>query len=156
MDDHTPRIDLTRHAGAPYAAMSRLEERIDLDPRVRSLVKVRASVVNGCAFCLDMHWTHARSEGETELRLSQLAAWHESPFFDERERAALALTDAMTDVAATHVPDEVWDRAAAHFDQDELGHLLFAIGAINLWNRVVVAARRMPASYTKGQVGDAA
>lgn len=147
-----PRIDLVHHAGGPYAAMQRLEGRIELDPALRALVKVRASQVNGCAFCLDMHWTHARENGEPELRLSQLAAWRESPFFDERERAALALTDAVTHVSSTHVPDDVWEEAERHFDADELAHLLFAIAAINLWNRVVVAARTVPASYRDGAV----
>jgi AhpD family alkylhydroperoxidase len=144
-----PRIDIRRHAGAVYAAMIRLEERIQLDPALRALVKIRASQINGCAFCIDMHWTDARAGGESELRLSQLAAWRESPFFDERERAALALAEAVTHVSATHVPDDVWDEAARHFDADDLAHLLFAIGAINLWNRVTVAARTVPASYDR-------
>jgi AhpD family alkylhydroperoxidase len=114
-----PRIDIRRHAGAVYAAMTRLEERIQLDPALRALVKIRASQINGCAFCIDMHWTDARAGGESELRLSQLAAWRESPFFDERERAALALAEAVTHVSATHVPDDVWDEAARHFDADD-------------------------------------
>ena len=143
----TPRIDLIHHAGAPLAAMVRVEERIALDPTVKDLVKVRVSQINGCAHCLDMHWTHAREQGESELRLAQLGAWQESPFFDARERAALALTEAVTHVSATHVPDDVSEEAARHFDSDDVAHLLFAIGAINLWNRVVVAARRLPASY---------
>jgi AhpD family alkylhydroperoxidase len=147
----TPRIDLPHHAGAPYAAMVRLEERIALDVTIRSLVKVRVSQINGCAFCLDMHWTHAREHGESELRLAQLGAWHESPFFDARERAALALAESMTHVSATHVPDDVMDEAARHFDEAELGHLLFAIGAINLWNRVVIAAGTLPASYVQAE-----
>ena len=126
--------------------MLRLEQRIDFDPRLRELVKVRASLINGCAFCIDMHWNAARERGEAEQRLAQLAAWHESPFFDDRERAALALTDAVTHVAETHVPDDVWVEAERHFSPDELGHLLFAIGAINLWNRVEIAARAVPAS----------
>jgi len=147
----TPRIDLTRHAGSPFAAMVRLEERISLDPRLKGLVKVRVSQINGCAFCLDMHWTEARERGESELRLSQLGAWRESPFFDGRERAALELAESMTHVSATHVPDDVWAGAARHFGEDELSHLLFAIGAINLWNRVVVAARTLPASYMQSE-----
>jgi AhpD family alkylhydroperoxidase len=148
---NTPRIDLTRHAGPVYAAMIRVEERISLDPRLKLLVKVRVSQINGCAFCVDMHWTHARELGETELRLSQVTAWHESPFFDERERAALALADSMTHISSTHVPDDVWDEAARHFDADELAHLVFAIGAVNLWNRTTVAARTLPASYVQAQ-----
>ncbi|WP_320670018.1 carboxymuconolactone decarboxylase family protein [Patulibacter defluvii] len=142
----TPRLNLADHAGGPLAAMVRVEERIQLDRTIRELVKVRASQINGCAFCLDMHWTEARAAGESELRLAQLNAWGESPVFDDRERAALALTEAMTHVSATHVPDEVWAEAAARFSEQELAHLTFAIGAINLWNRVQVATRALPAS----------
>jgi AhpD family alkylhydroperoxidase len=141
------RIDMQHHAGAPYAAMVRLEERIDLDPRLRHLVKVRASQINGCAFCIDMHWAQARADGESEERLAQLAAWHESPFYDDRERAALALADAVTNVADTHVPDDVWAEAEAHFPPGELAHLVVAIAAINFWNRVSIASRKAPASY---------
>jgi AhpD family alkylhydroperoxidase len=127
--------------------MLRVEERIELDPTLRELVDVRASQINGCAFCIDMHWARARAGGESEARLAQLAAWHESPFFDDRERAALALTEAVTHVSQTHVPDEVWADAEAHFQADELAHLLFQIAAINLWNRILVALRALPASY---------
>ena len=143
----TPRIDLARLAGAPAAAMVKVEERIDFDPGLRELVRLRASLVNGCAYCIDVHWSALRRDGESEVRLAQLAAWEESPYFDERERAALALTDAVTHVSATHVPDAVWDRAAAHFPPEELSHLLFAIAATNLWNRLAVSARGVPASY---------
>jgi AhpD family alkylhydroperoxidase len=144
---NTPRIDLSRHAGGPFAAMVRVEERITLDPRIRHLVKLRGSQINGCAYCLDMHWPAAREHGESDMRLAQLSAWEESPYFDERERAALALTDAMTHVSATHVPDDVWAEAERHFDADELGHLVVAIAAINFWNRAAVAARTVPAGY---------
>ncbi|MBX5442949.1 MAG: carboxymuconolactone decarboxylase family protein [Solirubrobacteraceae bacterium] len=146
--DHlTPRIDMTAHAGGPYAAMVRVSERIELDPRLKHLVELRASQINGCAFCLDMHWTAAKAHGESDLRLAQLAAWDESPAFDERERAALALTEAMTHVADTHVPDDVWARARRHFDERELAHLVVQIAAINFWNRVAVASRAVPAGY---------
>jgi AhpD family alkylhydroperoxidase len=141
-----PRLDLPRTAGAAFAAMIRLEERITLDTTIRDLVKVRASQINGCAFCLDMHWTDARAHGESELRLAMLDAWAESPFYDDRERAALALTEAMTHVSDTHVPDDVWARAERHFDASELANLVWAIGAINLWNRVEIATRAVPAS----------
>jgi AhpD family alkylhydroperoxidase len=144
-----PRLSLPDTTGAAFAAMIRVEERIKLDHRIRLLVQVRASQINGCAFCLDMHWTDARAAGESEVRLAQLDAWAESPFYDERERAALALTEAMTDVAATHVPDDVWARAARQFDKEELANLVWAIGAINLWNRVEIATRAVPASATE-------
>jgi AhpD family alkylhydroperoxidase len=142
----TQRMDLVSHARGPYAAVLRLEERIELDPGLRALVKIRASQINGCAFCIDMHWTHAREAGEDEMRLAQLAAWREAVLYDERERAALALTEAVTLVSETHVPDEVWEEAEAHFDHDELANLLFAIGAINVWNRLAVSARTPPGS----------
>jgi AhpD family alkylhydroperoxidase len=145
----TPRLSLPDTTAAAFAAMIRVEERIKLDHRIRLLVQVRASQINGCAFCLDMHWTDARAAGESEVRLAQLDAWAESPFYDERERAALALTEAMTDVAATHVPDDVWARAARQFDKEELANLVWAIGAINLWNRVEIATRAVPASATE-------
>jgi AhpD family alkylhydroperoxidase len=145
----TPRIDLAGLAGAPAAAMVKVEERIDFDPGLRELVRLRASLINGCAYCIDMHWTELRRDGESDLRLAQLAAWEESPFFDDRERAALALTDAVTHVSATHVPDAVWARAETHFSPEELAHLLFAIAAINLWNRLAVSARGVPVSYAQ-------
>ena len=142
-----PRIDLAGLAAAPYAAMVRVEQRIQFDPALRELVKIRASQINGCAFCIDMHWADARARGESELRLAQLAAWDESRFFDDRERAALALTEAVTHVSATHVPDDVWARAEAQFEPAELANLVCAIAAINFWNRLQVSARARPASY---------
>ena len=138
------RLDLALHAGAPFAGMLRVEERIDLDVRIRGLVKVRASQLNACAFCIDMHWTEARATGESEMRLAQLAAWQDSPLYDDVERAALALTDAVTHVSETHVPDDVWALAEAHFDRDEIANLVFAIAAINLWNRLMVSIRAVP------------
>jgi AhpD family alkylhydroperoxidase len=144
-----PRLDLAALTAGPAAAMREVEARIELDPRLHELVKLRTSLINGCAFCIDMHWTALRRQGESDVRLAQLAAWEESPYFDERERAALALTDAVTHVSATHVPDAVWARAEAQFPPEELSHLLFAIAAINLWNRLAVSVRGVPASYTK-------
>jgi len=138
------RLDLAHHAGAPFAGMLRVEERIDLDARIRGLVKVRASQLNACSFCIDMHWTEARAAGESESRLAQLAAWQDSPLYDDVERAALALTDAVTQVSETHVPDDVWAIGEAYFDRDELAHLVFAIAAINLWNRLMVSVRAVP------------
>ena len=143
----TERLDIRPHTGALTAALQRLEERIELDERLKLLVKLRASQINGCAYCLDMHWTHAREIGESEVRLAQLTVWPESPFFDARERAALALADAVTLISETHVPDDVWAEATRHFDAAEIGHLLFAIAAINAWNRIAVSVRGVPASY---------
>jgi AhpD family alkylhydroperoxidase len=143
----TPRLNLPRSAAGPFAAMIGLEQRIDVEPGLRHLIKVRASQINGCAFCVDMHWNEARADGESEQRLAQLTAWWESPFFDDRERAALALTEAVTDVSRTHVPDDVWAGAQSHFQPQELAHMLFAIATINAWNRLMAATRAIPRSY---------
>jgi AhpD family alkylhydroperoxidase len=134
--------------------MIRVEERIKLDPTVRKLVEVRASQINGCALCIDMHWAEARAAGESEQRLAQLDAWQESPYFDGRERAALGLTEAVTHVSETHVPDEVWAEAEAHFEPDELAHLLFQIAAINLWNRIAISTRALPPSWVARNGGE--
>jgi alkylhydroperoxidase family enzyme len=116
-------MDLARLAGAPAAAMVQVQERIDLDPGLRELVRLRA---------------------ESDVPLAQVAAWEESPFFDERERAALALTDAVAHVSTTPVPDAVWVEADAHFSPEELSQLLFAIAEINLWNRLAVTTGECP------------
>jgi AhpD family alkylhydroperoxidase len=147
---HTARLDMTKHAGAPYAAMARVEERIQLDPTIRHLVKLRASQLNGCAFCLDMHYNDARADGESELRMQQVAGWRDSPAFDDRERAALELTESVTLLAETHGPDDVWARAEEHFGADELAHLVVQIAAINFWNRTSVSSRAVPASFLEG------
>jgi AhpD family alkylhydroperoxidase len=144
---HQPRVDVAAHAGAALAAMARVEERITLDPVLKELVKLRASQINGCAFCLDMHWTDAKAAGESDVRLAQLAAHAESPYFDARERAVLALTDAVTLVSETRVPDDVWAAAAAQLDDDELVNVLLQIASINAWNRIAIAARFVPASW---------
>src|SRR5829696_170903 len=143
----SPRMQLSEQAPRQLAAMYRLETAIDLDDRLRELVRVRASQINGCAFCIDMHWKDARAAGEREERLYSLAAWRESPLYGDRERAALELCEAITSVADSHVPDDVWDRAAACFDRDELAQLVFAITAINAWNRLVISARTEPGHY---------
>jgi len=136
----TTRVDMKRAAGV-YRAMAAFDRSITFDPQLRELVKIRASILNGCAFCVAMHTKQAREEGESERRLYAVSVWHESPLFTERERAALALTDAVTDMAhGRGVPDEVYERAAEHFDEDELAQLIWAIAAINTWNRVAVTS----------------
>lgn len=112
-----------------------------LDPKIIELVKVRASQINGCAFCLNMHVVEARDVGETDARLHVLAAWHESPAFTPRERAALAWTEALTRLDQGHVPDEVFAEASAAFEEAELAQLTSAIVTINAWNRIAVAYR---------------
>jgi AhpD family alkylhydroperoxidase len=143
------RMKIAKLAPAAYKAMAAFDASIELEPHLRELVKLRASQVNGCAFCLDMHTTDALALGEDPRRLATLAAFEESPFFDEREKAALALTDAVTLVSITHVPDDVYERAAQHFDDDELAQLILAITAINAWNRIAVSARISPPPLVK-------
>ena len=143
----TPRMELRETAATQYAAMVRLDRSIDFDPRLRELVKVRASQINGCAFCIDMHGKDARASGESEERLYMLDAWRESALYDERERAALELCEAVTLVADGNVPDGVWERAETAFEPDELAQLVFAITAINAWNRLAIATRMEPGRY---------
>jgi AhpD family alkylhydroperoxidase len=142
-----PRMDVAKEAPAPYRALIELGDSIEFDPPLRELVNLRASILNGCAYCVDMHTKDARKAGESEQRLYAVAAWHEAPFFDERERAALALTDAVTLISDGHVPRDVWDQAAAHFEPSELAQLVWAITAINSWNRIAVSTRMLPGEY---------
>jgi AhpD family alkylhydroperoxidase len=135
------RLSIGREAPAISRAMVALEREIHIEPVLRELVRLRASILNGCAYCIDMHTRKARKAGEAEQRLYAIAAWHEAPFFDERERAALALTDAITLIPETHVPADVFEEAARHFDNEELASLIWQIAAINAWNRVAVATR---------------
>jgi AhpD family alkylhydroperoxidase len=132
------RISLGKVARESYRALSALDDTIDFDPALRELVKLRASQINGCAYCVDTHSRDALAGGEDERRVWAVAVWREAPFFDERERAAFALTEAMTRLPDAGVPDDVYDEAARHFDEHELAQLMFAIIAINAWNRVAV------------------
>jgi len=155
MDNTFPakRFQLSQGTARPVGALLHLERTIELDPRLEHLVHLRASQVNGCAFCIDMHWKEARAAGESEERLYSLDAWRESPLYDERERAALQLTEAVTFVSDGQVPDEVWDRARAAFDdEDELVQLVFAITAINAFNRLAITARVEPGRYQAGML----
>ena len=127
----------------------------DLDPTIAHLVEMRASQINGCAFCLDMHWKDARAAGEDEARLYLLDAWRESPDYSERERAALALTEAVTRLEPGGVADAVWDAAAAVFEEAELAALLCKITAINAWNRLQIATQAEPGHYRPGDFGKA-
>jgi AhpD family alkylhydroperoxidase len=133
-----------------YEAMSALQACVDscgLERPLLELVKLRASQINCCAYCIDMHTKDARALGETEQRLYLLNAWRESPMYTERERAALEWTEAVTLVAATHVPDDVYETAARQFKPQELANLTLAIATINSWNRMSVAFRIVPGSY---------
>lgn len=148
------RLDFDRHAPAFSAAMSRLDraareelERVGFDPRLAELVRVRASQLNGCAYCLDMHSKDLRAIGETEQRIYTLEAWRECPWFTDRERAALAWTEALTQIATHEASDAVYEEARRHFDEKALVDLTLAIVAINGWNRMNVAFRTPVGSY---------
>lgn len=123
-----------------------------LGSRLLYLVEIRASQINGCAQCLDMHTIDARAEGESEQRLYTLDAWRETPFFSERERAALEWTEAVTLVAETRVPDDVYERVRQHFSEQELIDLTLAVTSINTWNRLNVAFRTVAGNYRAGMV----
>ena len=149
------RLDFERHAAGFYRALAHLDQaatkeldKVDFDPRLRELVRIRASQINGCAYCIDMHTKDARAIGETEQRIYALPAWRETPFFTGRERAALAFTESVTLLAADHVPAEAYDAAAAEFSPDEVGALLSLIITINAWNAVGVSTHAwVPGSY---------
>lgn len=146
----THRIDIYRPWPAGYKAMLALEAAVrdsGLDTTIFELVKTRASQINECAYCIDMHTKDARANGETEQRLYALSAWRETPFFSDRERAALALTEAVTLVSETHVPNDVVEEAQRHFDETELAQLTFAIVTINAWNRLAITARSPVGGY---------
>jgi AhpD family alkylhydroperoxidase len=137
--------------------MLRLESYVKhsgLEPSLLELVRMRASQMNGCAFCLDMHSKDARTSGETEQRLYTLSAWQETPFFSARERAALGWTEALTLVSKDHVPDTVYQAAREHFSEAELMNLSVAIVAINGWNRLAIAFRVVPGSYEPAKVAE--
>jgi AhpD family alkylhydroperoxidase len=118
-----------------------------LEPQLLNLVWMRASQINGCAYCLDMHSKDARADGETEQRLYALDAWRETPFYTDRERAALAWTEAVTLVSQGHVPDEVYHEARRHFSEKELVDLNMAVVVINAWNRIAITFRAVPGTY---------
>jgi AhpD family alkylhydroperoxidase len=149
------RIDLMHAAPGVIHAMLGLEREVrqaGFDSRLLDLVRMRASQINSCAYCLDMHSKDARAGGETEQRLYGLDAWRETPYYSARERAALEWTEALTLVSATHVPDEVYERVREQFSEEELVRLSLAIVAINGWNRLNVAARTVPGGYVAGSL----
>jgi len=142
------RLDYSKAHPASFRAMLDLQGHVNdsgLEKALMELVKIRASQINGCAFCLDMHTRDARLHGEREHRLHLLPAWREAPVYSARERAALAWTEALTLVHATQVPDEVYEQARAQFSEEELVKLSLAIVAINGWNRLCVGFRTQPA-----------
>ena len=143
------RLDYASVSPAGLDAMRALEchlQSSSLGRGLFELVKIRASQLNGCAYCIDMHAKIARAHGETEQRIYALSAWRETPFFDERERAALAWTEALTNISSG-VPDDVYESVRRHFDEPQLVDLTYAIVAINGWNRIAIAFRKFPGTY---------
>jgi AhpD family alkylhydroperoxidase len=128
-------------------ALSNFADTCGLERPLLELVKMRASQINGCAFCLDMHSKDARALGETEQRLYALNAWREAPFYTERERAALEWTETITLISETHAPDDVYERAAKQFTPEELANLTLAIATTNSWNRLAIAFRAVSGAY---------
>lgn len=128
-------------------ALQKYVEECGLERSLLEFVKTRASQINGCAYCIDMHTKDARALGESEQRLYALAAWGETPFYTERERAALAWTEAITLITQGHAPDEVFEQARAQFTEEELVNLTLAIIAINGWNRLAIGFRAVPGTY---------
>lgn len=152
--ENSQRLDLNTHAERTYSAMHRLAstaaqaaQEAGLESALLELVRIRASQINGCAFCIDMHTIDARNAGETEQRIYALNAWEETPFFTERERAALKFTEAVTLVHDGHVPDDAYRRAQKVFGDEQLSHLLFVIVAINSYNRLAITQRLTPGNY---------
>ena len=144
-----PRLNFYKASPKAIKAMRGVEEQIgrsSLERPLIELVRLRASQINGCAFCVDMHATDARKAGESERRLAAVTVWNEAPFFSDRERAALEWTEALTRVEQTHVPEDVWQRVKPFFTPEELVDLTLLVGAINTWNRFAIAFRsQLPA-----------
>jgi AhpD family alkylhydroperoxidase len=155
-DEIPVRLDFDSRAPKFSAAMAHLDnaatkelDRVDFDGRLRELVRIRASQLNGCAYCIDMHTKDARAAGETEQRIYALPAWRETPYFNARERAALAFTESVTLLARDHVPAEAYDAVAAEFGEDEIAALVSLIVTINAWNAIAVSTRAwVPGSYS--------
>jgi AhpD family alkylhydroperoxidase len=144
------RLDVAKHAPAAGKAMYNLEKYVrdcGLEASLLELVRLRGSQINGCAYCIDMHTKDARAAGETEQRLYTVGVWREMPFFSDRERAALEWTESVTEIAHTHVPDDVYERVRSHFTEAELVNLTMAIVAINGWNRLAISFRAVPGTY---------
>ena len=150
MDPKHPRISFAKVAPEGMHALSELERyvrRSTLDPALLELVRLRASQINGCAYCMDMHTKDARAAGESEQRLYVLSGWREAPFYTERERAALAWTEALTLISQTNAPDDVYEMVRTKFSEKELVDLTLAIVAINAWNRLSIGFRSEVGSY---------
>lgn len=149
------RINYRQVEPGAYKAMLGLEQYLapsSLDRQLLSLIKVRASQINGCAFCIDLHAKEARKAGETEQRLYTLSAWQETPWFTPQERAALAFTEAATLIAENSVSDKLYQRICHHFSLNEIAQILTAIATINAWNRIAIATKMIPGSYSVAEL----
>jgi AhpD family alkylhydroperoxidase len=143
-----PRLAIWRETPETYRAMAALSSTLgEGDQALHDLINIRVSQMNGCAYCIDMHSKDARVSGETEQRIYALNAWRETPFFTPRERAALALAEAMTNLGDGHVSDDVYAEASVHFDGGELPRLIWWIAIINTWNRIAITTRMVPGTY---------
>ena len=155
----TARLDYRKFAKEPLKAMLDLEaylEQCGLAPALLHLIKLRASQINCCAFCIDMHWKDARAIGETEQRLYGLDAWRESPYYTDRERAALEWTESVTLISSMRAPDKAFAAVKAQFSEKEIVDLTYAISAINSWNRIAISLRAVPGHYQPKQKSSAA
>ncbi|HEY4431595.1 MAG TPA: carboxymuconolactone decarboxylase family protein [Paenibacillus sp.] len=144
------RLDYMKVQPEAFQTLMKLEGYVknsDLDHNLLELVKIRASQINGCAFCLDMHTKDALAMGETTQRLFLLNAWREAPFYTEAERAALALTEAVTKISDAGVPQELYEQVRRHFDEGQYVNLIMAINAINSWNRIAISTEMVPGGY---------
>jgi AhpD family alkylhydroperoxidase len=143
-------MEFWKIAPEPYKAMANLESVLSkgsIDAALRHMVKLRASQMNGCAYCIDMHWKDARAAGESEQRLYGLDAWREASYYTDKERAALEWTEALTNISDGHAPDHVYDLVRSHLSEKELAELTWLIAAINAWNRVAISMRSVAGSY---------
>jgi AhpD family alkylhydroperoxidase len=150
-----PRFDYASASPQAVKAMYALEvatRHLGLEPALLELVRLRASQINGCAYCIDLHTRDARAAGESDERMHLVSVWHEAPVFTPRERAALAWTEAVTRIADTHVPDDVYELAKSQFSEAELVNLTLAVVAINGWNRFAISFRAVPAGKTSAEL----
>ena len=148
------RLDYAKLGNEPLRSLYAIERYLHesgIDVKLLHMIKLRASQINGCAYCIDMHWKDARAGGESEQRLYGLNAWRESPYYTDRERAALEWAEALTLISETHVPDEVYERVRAQYSEKEIVDLTIAVGMINMWNRIAISLRAVPGLYQSRQ-----
>jgi AhpD family alkylhydroperoxidase len=144
------RLDYTTASPEAYKAMAQMEgvvRRSGIDPTLLELIKIRASQLNGCAYCIDMHTKDARFKGESEQRIYALDAWRETSFYTDKEQAALAWTEALTNIQIGHAPDAVYGELRKNFSEEEIVNITLAITTINAWNRIAIGFRMVPGSY---------